>query len=62
MEIIDQKIIYQKGFFKRIRQWIRGWGHRIPDSLQVWGLTGQETLIDREVFVHLHTFFVLEKK
>ncbi len=47
LELLDEKVIFQKGSFKRVRRWYRG----IHPTLGVIikGLTGWETVADQDV-------------
>jgi hypothetical protein len=54
IEILDEKILYQNGAYKRIKKWLRGIH---PELGQVtWGWTGWETVIEKDVIKALHTY------
>lgn len=58
VEILDEQVVSQNGPFVRIKRWLRG----IHPELGVitWGLTGWETLVEKDVIRPTHTFTVIE--
>lgn len=57
IEILDEQVIYQQGSFRRVRRWLRG-AH--PDlGVLIWGLTGLETLQEKDVIKPMFTVTVL---
>lgn len=47
IEILDEHIISEKGCYRFVRRWVRGWH---PDLGQLtWGLAGKETVMEISV-------------
>jgi hypothetical protein len=48
LEIVGEEVIYTSptGTFRKVRTWVKGW-HRELGQL-VWGITGQETMIEKD--------------
>ena len=59
VEVLDEKILFIKGSYKRVRRWIRGIHPNI--GVIIKGLTGWETLIEQDVFIPLFYRTVLEE-
>jgi len=57
MIIIQQEIVYSRGCFYRIRRWIKGWVN-VPDGKFMFGLTGKETYVEKNVIIPQRTFFI----
>jgi hypothetical protein len=57
IEVLDEHIVYQNGPFCRIKRWLRG-VHPQHGTI-VWGYTGWETLVEKDVIRPAHTFTVL---
>ena len=58
-ELLDQKVIYQRGPCQRVRRWWKG--VRPEKGVIIQGLTGKETLEETERILPLHTFVVTDK-
>lgn len=58
IEVLDEKIVYQNGPFVRVKRWLKG----IHPSLGVimQGITGWETLVEKDVIRPTGTFYVYE--
>lgn len=58
IEVLDEQIVYQNGPFRRVKRWLRG----VHPSLGVItkGLTGLETLVEKDIIVPTRTFHVIE--
>jgi hypothetical protein len=57
-DILDTKVISQKGCYRRIRRWLRG-AHPERGTI-VKGLMGIETVEELDQIMAMHTFFVKE--
>jgi hypothetical protein len=55
-ELLDQKVIYQRGRFQRVRRWWRG-AHPEKGTITK-GWTGWETVEDKERLLPVRTFSV----
>lgn len=58
IEIVGEQVISDCGGFRRIKRWIKGWHPQLGQL--TWGLTGQETIIEKDCFFPTHTFTVVE--
>lgn len=58
MEIIHNEVLCKNGSFTRRRLYIKGWGHKIPDSKEIKGFTGKETIVEMDFITPLFTFYV----
>lgn len=56
IEILDEQVVSRNGPFVRIKRWLRG-AHPELGTL-MWGLTGWETLVEKDVIRPIHTFIV----
>lgn len=57
IEILDEHIIYQNGPYKRIKRWIKGVHPQL--GVVIKGLTGWETMVEKDVIKPLHKFQVV---
>ena len=57
IEILDEVVDYRNGPFCHIRRWLQG-AHPELGTL-VWGYTGLETLVEKDVIRPLHHFEVI---
>jgi len=55
LELLDEKIIFQRGSYKKVQRWYKG-SH--PIGVIIKGLTGWETVVEQDVFVPMNTFHV----
>jgi hypothetical protein len=55
-ELLDQKVIYQRGPLQRVRRWWKGI-HPERGAI-IWGLTGWETVEEQDRIVPAHIFTV----
>ena len=55
-EILSEKIIYQKGCFRRIQRWLRG--IHPQQGVIIKGYTGWETIVEKDVITPMKTFWV----
>lgn len=60
MDILDEQIVHQNGPYKRVKRWIRGMYPELGTIHK--GLTGWETVIEKDVIVPNYTFIVVECK
>lgn len=60
MDILDEQIVHQNGPYKRVRRWIRGIYPELGTIHK--GLTGWETVVEKDVIVPNYTFIVVECK
>jgi hypothetical protein len=58
LELLDEKIIYQSGCFKRVRRWFRGAHPSI--GVIIRGFTGVETLVEQDVIMPMGKFQVID--
>lgn len=58
LELLDEKVIYQRGCFKRVRRWFRGAHPGI--GIIIRGFTGVETLVEQDVIVPMGKFQAIE--
>jgi hypothetical protein len=58
VDILNEQIVHQNGPYKRVKRWIRG----IYPKLGIIhkGLTGWETVVEKDVIVPNYTFIVVE--
>jgi hypothetical protein len=56
LELLDEKIIYQHGCYKRVKRWYRG-SH--PIGVTIKGFTGLETVVEQDVIVPMGVFQVI---
>lgn len=56
--ILDEQILYQKGSFKRVRQYLRGWHPELGKLHMGW--QGRETVVEKEAVAPAATFTVAE--
>lgn len=56
IEILDEQIIYQNGSYRRIKRWIKGVHPEL--GIIIFGLTGLETFIEKDVIVPKYVFMV----
>jgi hypothetical protein len=56
LELLDERIIYVSGCFKRVKRWYRGVHAEI--GVVIMGLTGLETVVEKDIIIPLQTFFV----
>jgi len=60
LEILDSVVLFKSGCYSRIRYWIRG---KHPElGVLIWGFTGLETRIDKDVITSMGSYFVQEAK
>lgn len=59
IEILDEEIVYQSGSFTRIKRWLRGVHPKLGTIVR--GITGWETLVEKDVIKPANTFYVHEK-
>lgn len=58
MEVLDEQIVYQNGPFLRVKRWLRG---SYPElGIIHCGLTGIETIVEKDVIRPIHTFSIYE--
>lgn len=62
MTILDQKVVHRNGPHVRLKRWIMGWVHGVPNGKFIWGYTGPETEQEVEAFMPLNTFTVMIAK
>lgn len=58
MDVLDQEIIYQNRSFLRVRRWIRGIYPELGKI--IIGLTGWETVVEKDVIIPQQKFNVIE--
>jgi hypothetical protein len=58
-EILDEKVLQQRGAWQRVRRWWRG-VHADKGTIIV-GWTGWETVEERDRILPLHTFVVRDR-
>lgn len=56
VEILDEKVLFRRGCFKRVRRWLKGAHPGLGVIIQ--GFTGQETVIEQDVIVPMVRFQV----
>ena len=55
-QLLDQKVLNQNGPLQRVRRW---WKGILPGQGTItWGLTGWETVEEKERIIPAHTFLV----
>jgi hypothetical protein len=47
LELLDEKLVYQNGCYKRVQRWYRGIHPGL--GLVIKGLTGWETLVEQDI-------------
>lgn len=58
IEILDEHILHQQGSFLKVRMWLRG---RHPNlGTIIFGLTGVETVVERDIIRPMGTFLVTQ--
>lgn len=60
IEVLGEEIVYRSGSFVRIKRWLRGVHPKLGTI--VHGLTGWETLVEKDVIKPVHTFYVHDEK
>jgi len=58
IEILDEQVVSRNGPFMRVKRWLRGVHPEL--GVIVWGYTGWETLVEKDVIRPSHTFMVVE--
>lgn len=58
IEVLDEEIVYQNGPFVRIKRWLRGMHPTLGTLMR--GLTGWETLVEKDVIRPTGTFYIHE--
>lgn len=58
LELLDERIIYTNGCFKRVRRWYKGAHPKL--GLIIKGLTGQETVVEQDVIVPIGRIHVVD--
>lgn len=57
LELLDEKIIYTNGCFKRVKRWFRGAHPNI--GVIIKGFTGMETVVEQTVIMPTGRFYVI---
>jgi hypothetical protein len=57
-EVVGSQVLIERGGLRCIRYWLHGW-HPLIGKI-IWGLTGQETIVDQDVIVPLRRISVRE--
>lgn len=60
IEILDEQVVYRNGPFMRVKRWLRGVHPHL--GMITHGLTGLETLVEKDVIRPINTFYVNENK
>ena len=60
IEVLNEEIVSRNGSFLRIKRWLKGVHPQLGTIVN--GLTGLETLVEKDVIRPLHTFHVQEVK
>jgi hypothetical protein len=58
LELLDEKILYKKGCYKRVRRWFRGAHPTIGTIIK--GFTGLETVVEQDVIIPIIKFKVID--
>ena len=58
LELLDEKTLYRKGCYKRVRRWFRGAYPKI--GIIIKGFTGLETVVEQDVIVPMVEFKVVD--
>jgi hypothetical protein len=58
LELLDEKIIYTNGCFKRVKRWFRGSHPNI--GVIIKGFTGLETVVEQSVIMPMGSFYVID--
>lgn len=57
IDILNEQVVSRSGSFVRIKRWLRGVHPEL--GVIMWGLTGWETLIEKDIIKPIHTFTVV---
>lgn len=60
IEILDEQIVYQNGPYMRVKRWLRGVHPKLGTI--TYGLTGWETLVEKDIIKPNRTFYVYENE
>jgi hypothetical protein len=58
IEVLGEEVVYRSGSFMRIKRWLRGVHPKLGTI--VHGVSGWETLVEKDVIKPLHTFYIHE--
>jgi hypothetical protein len=56
-EVLDEKVLFRRSGFKRVRRWIRG-AHPNLNGTLIKGYTGWETIIEQDLIIPSRKFIV----
>jgi hypothetical protein len=57
LELLDEKIIYQNGCYRRVKRWFKGSHPEI--GIIIKGFTGLETIVEQDVIIPLGRFQII---
>ena len=60
LKLLSEEILEKYGSFERVRQYWKDWHPEIPNAVLIFGLTGKETMVEKDVIRPVRTFVVYE--